>query len=79
MMVNVQAGNAKLKRRAAGIVMRIAKTDEAAARTALEQAGGNPKLAVLICAGARTSDAARRLLDEAQGNLRVALLRAARE
>ncbi len=77
MMVNVQAGNAKLKRRAADIIMRIASADETAARTALDQAGGNLKLAILICAGAKTSEAARRLLNEERGNLRQALLRAA--
>ena len=75
MMVNVRAGNDKLKRRAVDIVMRIANAGEAAAMAALDVAQGQVKPAVLICAGARTHDAAQRFLAEANGNLRLALAR----
>ena len=75
MMVNVRAGNDKLKRRAVGIVMRIANAGEAAAMAALDAAQGQVKPAVLICAGARTHDAAQRFLADANGNLRLALAR----
>ena len=75
MMVNVQAGNAKLKRRAARIVMQIAGTDEKAAMAALDAAQGRVKPAVLICAGAKTNAAAQRFLANAAGNLRLALSR----
>ncbi len=74
MMVNVQMGNAKLKRRAAAIVMRITGASEAQALVALA-AGGEVKLAVLMCAGAPNSGAARHLLTEAKGILRHALTR----
>lgn len=75
MMVNIQAGNAKLRRRATQIIMNIADVDETAAQAALEQASGSVKAAVLVCAGVKTSDAARRVLADAQGNLRLALSR----
>jgi N-acetylmuramic acid 6-phosphate etherase len=75
LMVNVEAGNAKLRRRAAGIVATIAGVDEQRARSALEAAGGHVKPAVLLCAGAKDVAAAQRLLDAAQGNLRLAMSR----
>ncbi|WP_373505299.1 N-acetylmuramic acid 6-phosphate etherase [Aestuariivirga sp.] len=77
LMVNVQTGNAKLKRRAAAIVAKIANVDEARAMDALNAAGGHVKPAVLICAGAENHDAAQRLLRDAKGNLRLALARLA--
>lgn len=73
MMVNVQAGNLKLQKRARGIVGSIAGVNEAAAGAALEIAKADVKLAVLLCSGAATIDVARRKLGEADGNLRVAL------
>ena len=79
MMVNIQAGNAKLRRRATQIIMNIADVDETAARAALEQASGSVKAAVLVCAGVKTSDAARRVLADAQGNLRLALSRSGKK
>jgi N-acetylmuramic acid 6-phosphate etherase len=75
MMVNVQADNAKLKRRAAGIISRITGVDEMTARAALERSAGQVKSAILICAGAITNDAAQRILSDANGNLRLALSR----
>ncbi|MCA3561131.1 MAG: N-acetylmuramic acid 6-phosphate etherase [Aestuariivirga sp.] len=73
LMVNVETGNAKLRRRAAGIVATIARVDEARAAVALETAGGHVKPAVLLCAGANDIAAAQRLLDAANGNLRLAM------
>ncbi len=73
MMVNVQAGNLKLQKRARGIVSLITGVDEADAATALETAKGEVKLAVLLCSGAETIDVARQRLFEADGNLRLAL------
>ena len=77
MMVNVQAGNLKLKARAAGIVARIAGVSEKEAAAALELAGGEVKPAVLISAGTKSLDTAQKLLLESKGNLRLALSRLA--
>jgi len=75
MMVNVQAGNAKLRRRAAGIVSRITGADETSANAALDQAAGHVKSAILMCAGAKSPEEAQRILADANGNLRLALQR----
>lgn len=72
-MVNVQAGNAKLRFRALGIVMAISGADEAKARAALETADGAVKPAVLLCRGADSLAAAQGLLNAAGNNLREAL------
>ena len=77
MMVNVRADNLKLKARARGIVSRIANANEKDAAAALEVTGGEVKPAVLICAGAKSLDAAQRLLLETKGNLRLALMQLA--
>lgn len=76
-MVNVETGNAKLKRRAQGIVAAIAGVDEGRAGAALDAAGGKVKIAVLLCAGATDNAAAQKLLADADGNLRLALARLA--
>jgi N-acetylmuramic acid 6-phosphate etherase len=73
MMVNVRAENAKLRERAAGIVARITGINLAAAGEALRKADYEPKIAVLIAAGAVDVPEARRLLDEKKGHLRPAL------
>lgn len=73
MMVNVRADNAKLFKRATGIVARIARVDEAHARRTLEAAGGEVKPATLLCAGASSLSEAQALLARARGNLRLAL------
>lgn len=75
LMVNVETGNAKLRRRAAGIVATIAGVDEARAAAALQAAHGHVKPAVLLCAGAKDIAAAQRLLDAVNGNLRLAMSR----
>ena len=73
-MVNLVADNAKLRRRAAAIVARIAGCGEGAAVAALAAAGGAVKPAVLIAAGA-TPAGARALLGDAGGHLGPALAR----
>ncbi len=77
LMVNVETGNIKLRRRAAGIVSKITGASAEAADAALAASGGVVKPAILICAGAKTNDAARRILSETDGNLRLALARLA--
>jgi N-acetylmuramic acid 6-phosphate etherase len=77
LMVNVEAGNAKLRQRARRIVASIARVDEATAATALDAAQGQVKTAVMLCAGARDRAAAQQLLADADGNLRLALTRLA--
>jgi N-acetylmuramic acid 6-phosphate etherase len=77
MMVNVQAGNLKLRARAAGIVSRIAGVSEKDAAAALELTRGEVKPAILFSAGAKSLDTAQQLLLESKGNLRLALSRLA--
>lgn len=77
MMVNVRADNLKLKARAAGIVSRIAGISEKDAAASLDLAKGEVKPAVLVCAGAKSPDAARQLLLDSKDNLRLALSRLA--
>jgi N-acetylmuramic acid 6-phosphate etherase len=72
-MVNVLAGNSKLRRRAAGIVAAIAGTDLTSAQLALETCNSEIKPAVLLCKGEQNFAAAQKRLAEASGNLRLAL------
>jgi N-acetylmuramic acid 6-phosphate etherase len=73
MMVNVQAGNLKLKKRARGIVTLITGAKDDAAAAALEASKGEVKPAILLCAGVASIDDARQKLFESNGNLRLAL------
>jgi N-acetylmuramic acid 6-phosphate etherase len=73
MMVAVQAGNAKLRQRAAGIVARIASVPEASALAALEAAHGNVKAAILLAKGSSSLGHAHALLQQCGNNLRQAL------
>ncbi|WP_424978572.1 N-acetylmuramic acid 6-phosphate etherase [Leisingera sp. S232] len=73
MMVNLRADNAKLRARAETIVTRITGAAPAAARSALEQADGAVKPAVLICAGAPSLPRALQLLEDSAGQLGPAL------
>ena len=73
MMVNVRAENEKLRARAAGIVARIAQVDAAAAREKLRAANFEPKVAILLAAGAASVADAAALLAKSQGHLRPAL------
>ena len=78
MMVNVEAGNAKLKRRAVGIVAAHRRGGRGPRRVQRSTpAGGQVKPAVLLCAGAQDHAAAQQLLADANGNLRLALSRLA--
>ncbi len=72
-MVNVKAGNQKLKERAVNIVAQIADVSEKNASMALEEAGGEVKLAILLCAGAKSLSDAEQLLADTENNLRLAL------
>ena len=58
MMVNMHVANAKLKRRAEDMVMRIAGCDETTAATALRDADDDIKLAALIALGYGRDEAA---------------------
>jgi N-acetylmuramic acid 6-phosphate etherase len=73
MMVNMRAENEKLRERAAHIVARAAKLDLERARARLTEAKFEPKIAILLAAGASDSSHAARLLQQEQGNLRRAL------
>ncbi len=73
LMVNVLAGNSKLIARARRIVMQISGADETRADTALQQADGQVKLAILLCAGAKDVAHAEALVSKAQGHLRTAM------
>lgn len=68
MMVNVVADNAKLLRRAAGIVTHIAGVPAQSAEDALALGGGNPKVSILIAKGCSVA-AAHALLAEHEGHL----------
>src|SRR5437016_1960829 len=72
LMVDMRARNAKLRRRATGIVSEIIHCSEPDAVRFLEQADGDVKTAVLIGMGL-DCDEATRLLDRHAGNLRSAI------
>ncbi len=69
MMVDMQTTNAKLKRRAEAMVARIADCSEAQAARALEQTGGDIKLAALVVLGYDNAEA-KAILAKHKGNLR---------
>jgi len=72
LMVDVQAVNQKLVRRSEDIVMRVTGSSRDAARTALQQARGSIKLAVMLLHGCDPERGAQ-LLEQAHGRLRLAL------
>ncbi|MDR3494696.1 MAG: N-acetylmuramic acid 6-phosphate etherase [Ancalomicrobiaceae bacterium] len=72
LMVNVQADNAKLKRRAAGIVARVCGSSAEEARALLEAAGNDVKTAILLDRFG-SIEAARCALERHGGHLRPAL------
>lgn len=73
LMVNVTADNAKLVKRATGIVARVAGCDESTAATAMNTANNSVKPAILVAAGARDLSDATALLDASDGVVRTAL------
>lgn len=72
LMVDMRARNAKLRRRAAAIVVEIVGCPEADAVRHLEQADGDLKTAILIGLGLNRSEA-QQLLQRHGGNLRSAI------
>jgi len=72
LMVGVVPTNEKLRRRAAGIVARIAGVDEETAKRALRRADYEVKTAVLVARGLSPEEARARL-EKAGGRLREAL------
>ena len=71
-MVDVQASNDKLKKRATKMVSEISQVDTDTALNALDKAKYNPKVAILIAMGLNFSDSME-LLNQFNGNLRKAL------
>lgn len=75
LMVDLVAGNAKLRERARSIVMTLSSADQDRAAAALAAAAWRIKPAVLILKGAADLAAAQALLTATDGNLRRALAR----
>ncbi|MFB8199597.1 N-acetylmuramic acid 6-phosphate etherase [Kitasatospora purpeofusca] len=73
LMVDVRAGNAKLRERARRIVVDITGADEETARLALTATGGEAKAAVLVVLAGVDAPTAAHLLATADGRLREAL------
>lgn len=73
LMVNPIPNNAKIFRRAEGIVMEIAGCGRETAASSLEASDGSVKEAILIASGAKDRDEASDLLEQADQNLRAAL------
>jgi N-acetylmuramic acid 6-phosphate etherase len=72
-MVDVQATNEKLRRRARRIVRETTGAPEDEAEGLLRAAGGSVKLAVVMGKAGVSAEEARRLLNDAGGNVRRAL------
>jgi N-acetylmuramic acid 6-phosphate etherase len=72
LMVDVQAVNEKLVRRSEAMLLKLTAASRDDVRQALQQAGGNVKLAVLLLRGC-DMEKGRALLDLAHGELRAAL------
>ena len=73
LMVDVQVTNTKLKARAARIVAQVVGTSLARAETALGQASGSAKVAIVILETGKSADEARQILELSGGFLRKAL------
>jgi N-acetylmuramic acid 6-phosphate etherase len=73
LMVNMQADNDKLRRRAVAIVGRAAGVSEARAAEAFMAASQEIKPAILLCAGAGGIDRARDILESHGGDVRASL------
>jgi N-acetylmuramic acid 6-phosphate etherase len=78
LMVDMRAGNAKLRRRAAAIVASLLDGSEAEAAQWLDRADGDLKTAVLLGLGIGGEEAAR-LLQRHDGRLRAAIEEAGRQ
>ena len=73
LMVDVQPTNAKLRRRAITIVALATGLAHDAAEQLLLQAGGAPKLAIVMGLTGSDADAARHLLEQSAGHVRRAI------
>ena len=73
LMVDVMPTNAKLVKRAAGIIMELTGCSEAEAGRLLKRSGGNAKTAVVMKAKGLSKARAEKLLKEKGGSLRDAL------
>jgi N-acetylmuramic acid 6-phosphate etherase len=73
LMVGMQATNAKLRKRAAQIVIALTHCDEATAIAALEKCRGEIREAVLLVFGFEDGAVRQQMLSAARGNLRLAL------
>lgn len=78
-MVDVVTGNEKLRGRAARMVRELAGCSDERAATALRDAGGNAKLAILMLRGGIDAVAAGARLSQARGDLAAALGERAQE
>jgi len=72
LMVHMRANNAKLRKRAEGMVRQIVECSAADAARFVAQANGDVKIAVLLGLGLQ-ADLAAALLQEHDGNLRLAI------
>jgi len=72
-MVDVSVTNQKLQARALRIVRQVTGASAAAASKALEEAGGNAKLAILLYESGLDAQTGRELLEKNHGFLRAAL------
>lgn len=75
LMVDVMPTNAKLVKRAVGIISGVSGCSESEAVKLLERSGGRPKVAVVMGVKGLEAGAAEALLDECGGFLRRALER----
>lgn len=73
LMVDVNASNYKLKKRAKHIVMQVTGASDANAELTLQNADHNVKVAIVMLEGKVTQKEAIRLLDEAGGFVRQAI------
>jgi N-acetylmuramic acid 6-phosphate etherase len=73
LMVDVQATNDKLRRRATRIVQLATGLEENEAATLLQQANNEPKTAIVAALAQITPTVARQRLEEANGIVRIAL------
>ncbi len=73
LMVDVKSSNKKLEERARRIVMEAAGCTREESITALKEAGGSAKLAILLQCTGLDAEAGKRLLEETKGRLAPAL------
>jgi N-acetylmuramic acid 6-phosphate etherase len=72
-MVDLQLTNEKLVERARRIVMTIAEVDYASAASAIENAGGNVKTALVMSIVGCSRETAEQRLANANGHIRTAI------